>query len=108
MNWRRWLAYLNLALFGAAIAAEFLLPAYSGIIFYALLGWMLVSLVIFYGPGSRGAFGRPQPTASGPLPSSGAAPSGPPTRIGFCVYCGTEMSADATTCPSCGRAVRSI
>jgi hypothetical protein len=106
MNFRRWLAFLNLALFGVGIAAEFLLPQYSAPIFYALLAWMFVSLLIFYGPGSRVGMARPTPSAA-PLPSAPGA-SGPPTRIGFCVYCGTELPAGALNCPACGRAAKPI
>ncbi len=108
MNFRRSLAYINLALIGVAFAAEFLLPAYSDLIFYALLAWMFVSLLLFYGPGSRSTFGRPQSTAAAaPLPSAPGS-SGPPARMSFCVYCGTEMPADATTCAACGHAVRPV
>lgn len=108
MDLRRSLAYLNLGLLGVAVAAEFLIPKYSGFIFYGLLAWMFVSLLIFYGPGSRRGFGGPRPTpvAAGAPPLPGA--SGPPTRIAFCVYCGTAIGPEAAVCPSCGKPARPI
>jgi len=113
MLFRRALAFLNIALFAAAIAAEFLLPQYSTYIFYGLIIWMVGSLFLFYGPaGARStSMSQPRPAGAGagagaPLPSS--TPTGPPARLSFCVYCGTELPSEAPRCPACGRAVQAI
>jgi hypothetical protein len=113
MQFRRSLAFLNIALFGAAIVAEFLLPRYSTYIFYGLIIWMVGSLFLFYGPaGSRSAsLPRPRPAAAGtaggaPLPSGvGSAPT---SRLSFCVYCGTDLPQDAAQCVACGKPVQAI
>lgn len=102
---RRFVAYLNLALFAAAVVAEILLPRYSTLIFYGLIGWMVASLVLFYGPGSRRTLGGPRPAAAGAAPPL---PSGPPARVGFCVYCGTDLAGEASVCPACGKPVQAI
>lgn len=101
MMLRRGVALLNLALFGGAVVAELLYPAYASWIFYGLLLWMLVSFVYFYRPTRDRSLGGGRGYAASGAPSPSPLPSGPPTQVGFCVFCGTHLDAAASSCPAC-------
>jgi hypothetical protein len=101
MMLRRLVALLNIALFVGAFAALVYLPQYEEPIFYGLLLWMFVSLFLFFGRTmDRPVGGRPAPGAPAPT-----VPSGPPTQLDFCVYCGTPLPRGTATCPTCGKLV---
>jgi len=96
---RSLVSYLSLAILGAAIALQFLVPALAGYVFLFLLAWLVLSVVVFLRPGAMGAPGRPTPAAVvGPAPNL-------PTGLGFCLYCAAPLAPGATECPVCGHAL---
>ncbi len=102
---RTLLTFVNLATIAVAIVVLFEFPQYAGPAFYLLLGWMVGSLVLVYGPwANRTVFGTPP---SRTLPSSSALPRpGPlPTNLGFCIYCAAPLAPGVSACPACGHAV---
>jgi hypothetical protein len=104
---RTLVSLVNLGIIAVALGVLLLYPQYAGIAFYALLGWMIGTLVIAYGPyGSRrvGSSGTTPP----PFPSSPTGPAAPiPSGhdFGFCIYCAAPLPAGARLCPSCGHRV---
>ena len=108
---RTLLTLVNLTTIAVAIAVLFAFPQYAGVAFYVLLGWMVGSLVLLYGPWSNRPVGRRAPTAAAPSPTfpaaPGAAPPALPTDLGFCIYCAAPLAPGARTCPACGHATPS-
>ncbi|MGP8071900.1 MAG: hypothetical protein ACLPZM_02070 [Thermoplasmata archaeon] len=110
---RTLLIMVNMATIVAVIFVLHDFPQYAGSAFYILLGWMIGSLVLLYGPWAnrpvgalRTAPGTPAPTlpsatttpgSSVPLPSVA-----PPAEIPFCIYCAAPLTANAPVCPACG------
>ncbi|MGP8135984.1 MAG: zinc ribbon domain-containing protein [Thermoplasmata archaeon] len=111
MHVRAILTLVNFVVVAIALAIFFLDPSIASIAVYAVLIWMFASLVIFYLPGASRQFhpsGPPVAPGVGPVGSGGpaGAPPLPTSGIGFCIYCGTNLTAGAATCPACGRTVR--
>jgi hypothetical protein len=96
---------VNLGTIAVALGILLVYPQYAGIAFYVLLGWMLGTLVLAYGPyanrqiGARPVTGAPGPSGS-PLAS---VPSG--HDVGFCIYCAAPLPVGAPICPACGHRV---
>ena len=113
MQLRVLFAIVNIGIFLALFLLEFTVPAYAGWIFYALLGWFIVSFLLLRAPFMSRRVGRsapaPAPTSTeAPLPSA-ATPVGTgidASEIGFCPHCGTNVAPGTLTCPSCGRSTR--
>jgi hypothetical protein len=107
LRWVMMLGYLGVVI--AVIVLQIYDPALSGILFWGLLIYLVLSFFLYrlpvmnrpvgWGSSSGGAA-----SSSAPLPSARAPPT-PPVDLGFCMYCGTHLVAGASTCPSCGRTV---
>jgi len=102
---RTLLTLVNLATIAVAIGVLFAFPQYAGVAFYLLLGWMIGSLVLVYGPWANRPVGRrsasgPAPASAVPRPSSSPLPS----DLGFCIYCAAPLAPGTPTCPACGHA----
>ncbi len=102
---------VNLVNFGIlAVVVVVLLryPADAGSAFYLVLGWMIGSLILIYGPwGSRRVGGGPAPAPGAPtrdVPLPGAPAPPPRTALPFCIYCAAPLPVGATKCPACGHA----
>jgi zinc ribbon protein len=104
---------VNIGIFLALFALEFVFTRYATLLFYVLLGWFVASFLLFRLPFMSRRIGapvaRPAPEAPGtPLPSSAGLP--PPlvdgTEIGFCPHCGTNIAPGTLVCPSCGKSTR--
>lgn len=99
------LAFGNMAAFIAVILILREFPTLdSGPILYLILGWMVGSLVLLYGPwGNRPIGGARRPSAapgssgSAPLASTSGAPEVP-----FCIYCAAPIPSGVPVCPACG------
>jgi hypothetical protein len=108
MMLRTLLTFVNLATIAVAFTVLFEYPQYAGIAFYVLLGWMIGSLVLLYGPWSSRSIGRGSGAAGpGRPPMPGTFPSALPTDLGFCIYCAAPLPIGARTCPACGHAAPS-
>ncbi|MGA7847331.1 MAG: hypothetical protein WCB18_09635, partial [Thermoplasmata archaeon] len=75
MQLRVLFSIVNIGIFLVLFALEFLLPTYANLIFYALLGWFVVSFLLLRAPFMSRRVGQPAaqstpPAASSPLPSS--------------------------------------
>jgi len=113
VNPRTVISLANLAAVALTFAVLILLPQYSDLAFYALLGWMLVGFVLFYtfrsarsAPSPGGTFpssGTAAVDRSGPMPSG--APSAPSAPLDFCIFCGNTLPVGSAACPSCGHRV---
>lgn len=106
---RTLLTLVNLATIAVAIGVLFAFPEYAGVAFYVLLGWMIGSLVLVYGPWANRQVGRrtsagPAPPASVPRTTSGPLAS----DLGFCIYCAAPLAPGIRTCPACGHATPSF
>jgi len=102
---RTLLTLVNLATIAVAIGVLFAFPQYAGIAFYVLLGWMIGSLALVYGPWSNRQIGLRVPvgTASGPaVPRTTTGPLA--SDLGFCIYCAAPLAPGSVTCPACGHA----
>jgi hypothetical protein len=107
---------LNFVAMVIALAVWFLAPAYAVFVLLGFIGWMALGFVVLGSSwGSRpagsatrlgsagaapkidGAGRTPSPAAGTPLPS-----------IGFCIYCGTDLTPGTSRCAACGRAVARI
>ena len=111
---RTLLTLVNLATIAVAIGILFAFPQWAGVAFYVLLGWMIGSLVLVYGPWANRQVGRRSavPSTAGGAPAAGG-PTGPavPMRstpltsdLGFCIYCAAPLAPGVATCPACGHA----
>jgi hypothetical protein len=114
MQLRVLFSLVNIGIFLALFALYFVIPRYATFLFYALLGWFVVSFLLLRLPVMSRPIGRgPTPVAANapataPLPSSGKYP-GPGvngTDLGFCPHCGTHVAPGTLVCPSCGRSTR--
>jgi hypothetical protein len=113
MQLRVLFSFVNIGIFLVLFALEFLLPAYSNLIFYALLAWFVLSFLLLRAPFMSRRVGGPTPQPTPPAPGaplpSGARP-GPSgvdaAEIGFCPHCGTNVPPGTLLCPSCGRSTR--
>jgi hypothetical protein len=99
------LTLVNLTAFVAALIVLELLPQYAAYAFYALVAWMLASLVLLYRPGARRTIGGapasgPGLSADTPL-ASGSAPQHA-SAFGFCIYCAAPVEPGTPRCPACG------
>jgi len=102
---RTLLLMVNMMTIVAALVILREFPQYAGSAFYVLLGWMVGSLVLLYGPWATRTIGGPRrdptagpaPTATGPLPSAPAV-----EEIPFCIYCAAPLTTRAPVCPACG------
>jgi hypothetical protein len=111
---RRALLYLvNFAVAGAVLLVFLAFPRYAVYAIYAFLGWFLVSLTTVWIARGGSPVTAPGPTvavsaSAGPVgPASAGRPARageplPPTEVGFCIYCATDLPATAERCPSCG------
>lgn len=106
-------AILLVSLFAMAIAivVDFVVPALSGIIFYALLLWLIASFFIYRMPAVSRNLGRgptrPSPTPVAAPPAFGPGAS-PPVELEFCMYCGTHVDPGTNLCPACGHALHPV
>ena len=103
LRWVLTIAYL--VVLAAAILVQFVAPAISGLLFYGVLGWFVVSLFLYRLPAMNRPIGgpkTPKPTADAapPLPSGG-----PAVSLDFCTHCGTNVAPGSSVCPSCGRTI---
>jgi hypothetical protein len=101
----RWvLTIVYLVVLAAAILVQFVAPAISGLLFYGVLGWFVVSLFLYRLPAMNRPIGGPKPTKAtadaAPLPSGG-----PVVSLDFCTHCGTHVAPGTSVCPSCGRTI---
>lgn len=101
---RSLLIMVNLTTIVAAIVVLHDFPQYAGAAFYVLVGWMVGSLVLLYGPWAnrplnsfRTGAATPGTPATAPLPSAVA-----PSDIPFCIYCAAPLPLRAPVCPACG------
>jgi hypothetical protein len=103
---RTLLTLVNLLTIAVAITVLVTFPQYAGDAFYILLGWMVGSLVLVYGPWANRPIGRRPSDRSNSFPSArNGPPSGPrASELGFCIYCAAPLAPGAPTCPSCGHA----
>ncbi|MGC2035735.1 MAG: hypothetical protein WA761_09875 [Thermoplasmata archaeon] len=105
------LTVVNLVAFIFAVSLEFLYPAIALPVFYALLGWYLLSILVYRlpimsrsvrGPTTAASSGGPTTgTAAGPALSSGSS-SAP---LDFCMYCGAYTPPGLSICPDCGKPI---
>jgi hypothetical protein len=106
---RTLLTLVNLGTIAVAIGVLLAYPQYAGVAFYILLGWMVGSLILVYGPWANRHVGRRSSTSSG---SAGANPTGGarplPSNLGFCIYCAAPLAPGSSTCPACGHATPSF
>jgi hypothetical protein len=105
MQFRTVLTLVNLAAFVVAILVLELLPQYASIAFYGLVGWMVVSLVLLYRPGTPrtiggNASGGATLSADAPLASTSTPQHA--SALGFCIYCAAPIEPGTARCPSCG------
>jgi hypothetical protein len=101
------LAFGNLAAFITVILALREFPQLdTGPALYLILGWMVGSLVLLYGPWGNRPIGSLRTAAPSASPSFGPAPPLPPSgaaaEVPFCIYCAAPLSAGVPVCPSCG------
>jgi len=116
MQRRALLSLVNIAVATGALLVIFLYPRYAGYAIYAFLGWFVVSFSLVWV--ARGPSPTAGPTALAPSATPGGRP-GPapgvarvtptrpapePAEIGFCIYCASDLPAEATRCPACGHA----
>ncbi|MCI4373192.1 MAG: hypothetical protein L3K02_06070 [Thermoplasmata archaeon] len=103
---RTLLTMVNLATIAVAIVVLFTFPQYAGVAFYILLGWMVGSLVLVYGPWANRQVLRPRSSgAPGTSPPAARARTGPlASELGFCIYCAAPLAPGVATCPACGHA----
>ena len=101
------LTIVYVAVLAVAVVAQFVVPAVSSYVFWGVLIWFVASLFLYRSPAmNRPVHLRrtPRPAPDGtPLPSSPALPGS--TDLGFCVHCGTNLTAGSSVCPACGRTV---
>jgi hypothetical protein len=97
MRLRTLFASVNLVAFLAVAVWLTLHPPGSSLaLLYILLGWMVGSLIVMYGPwGNR-------PIGSAASPASGSKPF---ADVPFCIYCGAPLTANTVACPTCGHTV---
>jgi hypothetical protein len=102
---RTLLTFVNLATIAVAIAVLYTYPEYAGVAFYVLLGWMVGSLVLLYGPWANRQVGR-RSSATAAYPPTAPRPSSRPlpSDLGFCIYCAAPLAPGTPTCPACGHA----
>jgi len=99
----RWLLILvNTATLVGAIVVLHDFPQYAGAAFYVLVGWMVGSLVLLYGPWANRPIGSLRSPAAPPASASPLPSSGTPSEIPFCIYCAAPLVLRAPVCPSCG------
>jgi hypothetical protein len=103
------LTLVNLTTIAIAIGVLLAYPQYAGIAFYILLGWMVGSLVLLYGPWANRPVGRRSPTGTGPPPTAPQSGSRPlPSDLGFCIYCAAPLAPGTPTCSACGHSTPSF
>jgi hypothetical protein len=96
---------VNLGTIAVALGILLAYPQYAGFAFYVLLGWMIGTLVLLYGPYANRQIGRGSaaPTTG---PTGAPLPSVPSSHdLGFCIYCGTALPVGAPACPACGHRI---
>ncbi|MCI4351618.1 MAG: zinc ribbon domain-containing protein [Thermoplasmata archaeon] len=103
---RTLVSIVNLLIFAVIIALEFLVPRLGGYLFWVIIAYFVGTLFFFrspimskpitFGGAKPSSVARPLPSSSGALPSGGES-------LGFCVHCGTLLTAGAIACPNCGR-----
>ncbi len=106
---------VNLSVLASALGVWFLWPRYADYALYAFLGWTVIGFTLVFvpwgsasaAPTARGASGASAPGDPTPLAGAGAV-AAPPQPIGFCIYCGTDLPAEARRCLSCGHAVAAL
>jgi hypothetical protein len=103
---------LSLGGFAGAIALQFLVPALSTVIFYVLILWIVASFFVYRLPAMSRTIGRPappRPASFSPAITPAFGPgSSPPTDLGFCAFCGTNVEPGTHLCPSCGRTLSPV
>jgi hypothetical protein len=109
MLFRTLLTCINLTTIAVAILVLYEFPQYAGVAFYVVLGWMIGSLVLLYGPWANRQVGRRTPPPSS-FPSSGTpARARPlPSDLGFCIYCAAPLAPGSSTCAACGHSAPSF
>jgi len=105
---RTLLTVVNFATIAAAVAVLLAVPAYAGIAFYVLLGWMFASLAMIYSPWANRRVGSGSARGVGvspdaPLPADSGHDLG--SSIGFCLYCAAPIEPGTARCPACGRSL---
>jgi hypothetical protein len=99
---------VNFGTIAVAIGLLLAFPHFVGVAFYIILGWMIGSLALVYGPWSNRRVGR---GAAGPTSTPSTAPVSTPlpsTDLGFCIYCAAPLPKGAARCPACGHAAASF
>jgi hypothetical protein len=78
----------------------------TGPVVYVLLGYLLGSIVVIYGPWGNRVIGRGRAPASAapPAPSHPRTGSTGPGDLPFCIYCAAPLPVGAAVCPACGHA----
>jgi hypothetical protein len=90
-------SYVSLAVLGVAVVLQFLVPQLAGYVFLFLLGWLILSVMVFLRP----ATGRPA-SRLGEAPGDSPTPPNLPSGLGFCLYCAQPILPGAAQCPACG------
>jgi hypothetical protein len=99
---------VNLSVLAVVIVLLLLYPQYAGEAFYLILGWVLGSLILIYGPlgnrpiGAAHAVSSSAPAAGSPFPSKPTPRPSAPGEIPFCIYCAAPLPPGAAQCPACG------
>ncbi|HTW77768.1 MAG TPA: hypothetical protein VMG14_08425 [Thermoplasmata archaeon] len=104
MQFRTWLTFVNLGAFISALLVLELLPQYAAFAFYALVAWMLVSLVLLYRPGGSRTGGPSATTGITVSPDAPLASTTQPqhaSSFGFCIYCAAPIEPGTARCPAC-------
>jgi hypothetical protein len=115
MQLRVLFSIVNIGIFLALFALEFVIPKYATLLFYLLLAWFVVSFLMLRMRFMSRPIGRATPASSVP-PAAGGTPlpsAATPGSlgvdgavIGFCPHCGTTIAPGTLFCPSCGRTTR--
>jgi hypothetical protein len=105
---RTLLTMVNFATIAAAVGVLLAFPAYAGIAFYVLLGWMFASLAMIYSPWANRRIGTGPASGLGVSPDAPLSTNGghdPGSSIGFCLYCAAPIEPGTARCPACGRSL---
>ncbi|HKS59406.1 MAG TPA: hypothetical protein VJS68_01355 [Thermoplasmata archaeon] len=113
--------FINVGIFVAAVALQFLDPTISSYVFYAVLAWFIGSIFLFRlpfmnrpigqaarlsAPASASPASSPLPSGAAPLSPGAASPASPAApALDFCPYCTATIQPGTVRCPQCGRTV---